>query len=67
MKVVSKVAPAKNYEAHKVAVDAHLASLGAGVETTFDEIRAALGLTKVQLPDGHIHQLAIDGGYVVRP
>lgn len=32
---------------------------------TFDEIRAALGKDKSALPDGVIHQVALDAGYTV--
>lgn len=51
------------YNAHRAAV---LAAIADGA-ATFDEVRAACGKSAEVLPDGHIHQVAIDAGYVVAP
>lgn len=60
-------APAPAYEAHQVAVLAYLDALPADKEAVdFEAVRKALNLSADALPDGHIHQLALDAGYTVR-
>jgi len=34
-------------------------------DTDFEDIRKDLNLSKAQLPDGYIHQIALDNGYEV--
>ena len=34
---------------------------------SFDEVRAALGKDEKALPDGAIHQIALDAGFKVEP
>lgn len=36
-------------------------------EITFDQLRNELNLSESQLPDGHIHQIAIDLDFEVEP
>jgi len=35
-------------------------------DVTFDEVRAGLSVDKEKLPDGVVHQIAIDAGYEVQ-
>lgn len=51
------------YNAHR---DQVLAAIAAGARD-FDTVRAALVLDADALPDGHVHQIALDAGYVVEP
>ncbi len=53
--------PAAPFNAHR---DAILAAISAGART-FEAVRAELKLDADALPDGHVHQVALDAGYVV--
>lgn len=73
MRVVNPLYVAPSIEADKVpAHEKHAAAIVAEVKratdraaVSFDEIRAALGLDADALPDGAIHQAAIDAGMKV--
>lgn len=62
MKVVTGKPEAKGYETHKTLVLQAIAD-APGAAISFDAIRAACGKDDKALPDGHIHQIAIDAGY----
>lgn len=47
---------------HRAAVIAHLKSIPEVESITSADLRAALGLTKAQLPDGAIAQICQDAG-----
>lgn len=67
MRVVKAPADGGFQHARKAAVLAELAKLADGGAVEFAAIRAALAVTAAQLPDGVLHQLAIDAGYRVEP
>lgn len=52
--------------AYNVHRDQVLAAIAAGARD-FDAVRAALQLDVDALPDGHVHQIALDAGYVAAP
>jgi hypothetical protein len=51
---------------YKEAVQVELGMLTAGESCSFDQVRTRLGLSDRQLPDGVIHQIALDAGSLVR-
>jgi hypothetical protein len=59
---IKKVEADTSFRAHATAVEAFLAGKS---EATFAEVRAALDKTDKELPDGHIHQIAVDAGFWV--
>ena len=71
MKILSKIAAPVDANAPQVkrkdAVLAQLSALGAGAAVSFDLVRQGLGLDADALPDGAIHQIAIDSGFKVEP
>lgn len=52
--------------AEKGKVLAYLNSNAQDNDVSFDELRASLSVDKEKLPDGVIHQIAIDAGYEVQ-
>lgn len=65
MKVMSKAAPAAFTHPAKAAVLAALAAIPDGEAASFDAIRATCKKSATALPDGVIHQIALDAGYQV--
>lgn len=49
----------------KAAVLAHLTAHADIADCSFDHVRTGLGVDDKALPDGVIHQIAIDAGYSV--
>lgn len=65
MRVASKNPPVFDHP-HKAAVLTALNGMAAGKRAmTFDEIRAALKVDADALPDGALHQIALDAGFTV--
>ena len=66
IKIFSKAAAPADPEAPHVkrqaAVLGVLNALPAGGSVDFDRVRAALGVSDKVLPDGAIHQIALDAG-----
>ena len=52
---------------NKAAVLNALADMAGKPGMSFDEVRAALGKDEKALPDGAIHQIALDAGFKVEP
>jgi len=54
------------YQAHKVQVLTEInGSAPADADLSFADVRRRLAMTEAQLPDGHIHQIALDAGLEV--
>lgn len=66
-KIINKNRPAHSFD---IPAKGRILSLLQGQKPTdddldFDGVRAALGLSKEDLPDGHIEQVVVDAGYDV--
>lgn len=59
MKVKAKKKTEFAFEGRK-ALEQYLTTNAVDKSFTFDEIRSAMGKTKEVLPDGYIHQVAMD-------
>lgn len=64
MKIKAKSPKVFNH-AEKGRVIAFLNSNAQDNDISFNELRAGLSVDKEKLPDGAIHQIAIDAGYIV--
>lgn len=64
MKVKAKIKTEFLFEGRK-ELELFLTTNAIDKSFTFDEVRAAVGKTKAVLPDGYIHQVALDLGFEV--
>jgi hypothetical protein len=64
MKILAKN-PVSFTHPQKQAIELYLSSHAQNKDVPFDDVRIHFDVSKEQIPDGVIHQIALDAGYKV--